>query len=729
MVNTESNILLNSVKYLKSVGPKKAESFGKIGIETVKDLLFYFPTKYLDRTNILTTTKVYGHLINGYEGEVTIIGKVVDKEVIRYGRKEILKVQVRDASGFFECVWFQGVRFFQNVFNEGEQYAIAGKPVLTKYGNLEFVHPDFDRITETESQQFLNTGKIIPFYRVSKELRSTKIGDLSLRKIISNAVEKYSGFLTETLPADIIEEENLLGIIDAIRNAHFPENYDKLNLALTRFKFEELFYIETLVALRKRNYKEKIAGHSMKIKSKLIPDFLKTIPFELTKAQLKALSDIRKDMESPKPMNRLLQGDVGSGKTIVALIAMLIAKDNGFQSAIMAPTEVLALQHFKTISSFLKNFDIKIGLLIGGQKKSAKQKNLKIKELSESDIIIGTHALFEGDVSFNRLGLAIIDEQHRFGVVQRSKLIKKGVSPDVIIMTATPIPRTLSMTVYGDLDVSVIDEMPRDRKPVKTFLRGESKLPQIFKFIIDKSKQGYKSFIIYPLVQESEKLELKAAVTNYETLKNTFLKDVDVGMIHGQMSIQEKEEAMQRFSADALKVLVATTVIEVGIDIPDANIIIINDAHRFGLSQLHQLRGRVGRSEKQAYCILITKDEFAEKISSKNLQLEFLSPALLEKNKTAARIQSMVKYNSGFDIAEIDLKLRGPGDIFGIKQSGFPELKYADIISDMDLLIKAKEKAFSIIAQDPRLILPSHKIIRDNLLTSYKENINYSKIA
>ena len=729
MVMGQSNILKNSVKYIKSVGPKRAESFNKIGISTIRDLLFYIPTKYLDRTNILNTSKVYGHVVNGYEGEVTIIGKVADKEVIRYGRKEILKVQMRDEKGFFACVWFQGTKYFKNLFNEGEHYAVAGKPVLTKYGNLEFVHPDFDKLSETESLQFLNTGKIIPFYRLSKELRSTNIGDLSLRKIISNAVEKYSEFLVETLPADLIEGHNLLSIIDTIRNIHFPEDYNKLQLALTRLKYEELFYVETLIALRKKNFKEKISGHSMPVKSSLVSKFLKTLPFELTKAQLKVLSEIRRDMENPKPMNRLLQGDVGSGKTIVALIAMLIAKDNGFQSVIMAPTEVLALQHFRTITNFLKGFDVKTSVLIGGQKKSRKKKNLKAAEIKESDIVIGTHALFEEDVSFNKLGLVIIDEQHRFGVVQRSALIKKGISPDVIIMTATPIPRTLSMTVYGDLDVSVINEMPKNRKPVKTFLRGESKLPQVLNFIVEKSAQGYKSFIIYPLVKESEKLELKAATTHYEELKNLSLKDIKVGMIHGQMNMDEKEGVIKKFLGDEFDALVATTIIEVGMDIPDANIIVINDAHSFGLSQLHQLRGRVGRSDKQAYCILITKDEFVNKSFSKNLELEFLPPAQIEKNKTFARIQSMIKYSSGFDIAEIDLKLRGPGDIFGIKQSGFPELKYANITEDAELLIKAKEDAFKIIEQDHKLISPEHKIILDNLLTAYKDNINYSKIA
>ena len=613
MITTTRNILEESVKFIKSVGPKRADSFAKIGIETIRHLLFYFPTKYLDRSTILTSSKVYGLVVNGYEGEITIIGKVVDKEVIRYGKKQIFKVQMRDASGFFECVWFQGIRYFQDMFNNGELYAVSARPVLTKYGHLEFVHPDFDQITDDESKQFLNTGKIIPFYRLPKELRSTNIGILGIRKIIHNAVEKYSEHLTETLTEEIKDEFNLSGIIESIRNIHFPENNEKLEQAVKRFKFEELFYIELLVALKRFNIKEHLPGISMKVKTRLISEFLKSLPFELTRAQINVLSEIRKDMELEKPMNRLLQGDVGSGKTIVALIAMLIAKDNGFQSVLMAPTEILADQHYKKISGLLKNFNTNVAILTGGQKKAERIKNLKLIESNDCDIIVGTHALFEEEVIFRKLGLVVIDEQHRFGVVQRSKLISKGNSPDIIVMSATPIPRTLSMTVYGDLDVSVINEMPANRKPVKTIIRGESKLPEIYKFIIDKKREGFQSFIIYPLVKDSDKLELKAAITHYEELKETYLSTLNVGLIHGQIPWQEKEEIMKKFSAGEIDALISTTVIEVGIDIPDANIIVINDAHRFGLSQLHQLRGRVGRGSKQAYCILVTKDEFAVK--------------------------------------------------------------------------------------------------------------------
>jgi len=733
---SKEDTLNSSVQYIKSVGPKRAEAFNKIGIKTIRDLLFYFPSRHVDRTNILTALKAYGYVLNGYDGEFTIIGQVTDKDSRRFGRREIFKVNFRDQSGFFECVWFQGVKFFINVFNRGDIFAISGKPTVSKYGNLQFAHPEFDRISEDESQSFLNTGKIIPIYRIPKELRTTNIGDFSLRRIINNAVENYLDKLEETLPNHIIKDNELQNIKDAVRNYHFPNSKENLIEAKRRFIFEELFFLEILVALRKKNIKSKLGGHSLKIKTSLVKDFLKTLPFELTKAQLKVLSEIKNDMMVESPMNRLLQGDVGSGKTIVALIAMLIAVDNGFQAALMAPTEILADQHAKNISNYMKLLkqvnsqkEVKISLLIGGQKKSLRDKNLEDIELKESDIIIGTHALFEEKVKFSKLGLVIIDEQHRFGVLQRSRLHEKGNAPDIIVMSATPIPRTLTMTVYGDLDLSIIDEMPINRKPVKTILRGEEKLPDIFKFIRDKSEEGFQSFIVYPLIEESEKLELKAALTYYEMLKATYLKDLKVGLVHGRMSWNEKEETMQLFRKKEFDVLVATTVIEVGIDIPDANIILINDAHRFGLSQLHQLRGRVGRGGKQAYCILVTSEDIAKRSEKVNKDLEFLSPAEIEKHKAAIRLQSMVKYNDGFKIAEIDLKLRGPGDIFGLKQSGFPEFKHADIITDSKLILQAKEEAFKLIGDDPELKLPSNQTIKKNLLDYYPDNLKYADIA
>lgn len=721
--------ITDSIQYLKSIGPKRAEAFEKIGISKIKDLIYYFPTRYLDRTNLINSAKVMQFVINGYEGEVTVISEVLDKEIIRYGKKQILKVQMRDSAGFFECVWFQGIKYFKNLFNTGEVYAISARPVITRYGHLQFAHPDFDKLADKESKGFIHTGKIIPFYRLPKQLKAKHIGDLSLRKIINDAVNSFVEETKETLPEQIIKKHKLLPLVKALKSVHFPENPEELKTALSRFKFEELFYLEILVALRKQSYQNKLKGYSFHIHSDIIKKFLYALPFDLTSAQLKVLSEIKTDMKSARPMNRLLQGDVGSGKTVVAVIAMLMAVSNGCQAALMAPTEILANQHYKNITRLLKDLNIRIGLIIGGQKKSERNIVLEKIKNGEVDIVIGTHALFEKDITFKDLKLIIIDEQHRFGVIQRSRFIEKSVAPDVLVMSATPIPRTLTMSVYGDLDVSVIDELPGERLPVKTLLRGERKLPEIYKFINEKAKEGYQTFIVYPLVEESEKVELKAAETHYNELKSSYLKNLRVALIHGRMKWQEKDEIMKKFADKEYDVLISTTVIEVGIDIPDANILVINDAFQFGLAQLHQLRGRVGRSDKQAYCILITKDHLAKKINNFNFNFDYLSRTEIEKYKSMIRLNAMTKYNSGFEIAEIDMKVRGPGDIFGLKQSGFPELKHADIIRDADILFKAKQEAFNLISEDPDLTKQENRIIKKSLFENYRENLKYAEIA
>ena len=723
------NNITDSIQFLHGVGPKRAQSFASVGIKRIEDLLYFFPSKYLDRTKILTAVKVTQLVVNGYDGEVTIVGEVIDKEVIQYRKRQIFKVRFKDSSGFFECVWFSGIKYFKTLFNENEHYAISAKPVLTKYGHLQFTHPDFDKFTEDESSEFVNTGKIIPFYTIPKELRSKNIGDIGLRRIIKDAVEKYAHMVPETLPEEIVHKHKLLNSIKAIKNIHFPESTEVLEQAKKRYKYEELFYIEVLVALRKHNFMKRTNGIKFEIHSDIIKRFLDSLPFELTKDQLKVLSEIKKDMTSTKPMNRLLQGDVGSGKTIVALISMLIAISNGYQTVFMAPTEILADQHYQTIKKLLKNFDFDIQLLIGGTKKSDKKNILNKIQENKTDIIIGTHALIEENVDFFNLGLVIIDEQHRFGVAHRGKLIRKGISPDVLIMTATPIPRTLTMTVYGDLDLSLIKELPKNRIPIKTALRGENKLPEIYKFIIDKHKEGYQTFIVYPLVEESDKMDLKAAEIYYEKLKQSELRELKIGLLHGRMNWKEKDETMQRFNKKEFDVLISTTVIEVGIDIPDANIIVINDAERFGLSQLHQLRGRVGRSKTQAYCILVTKDELARKTKIFNFNFDYLSRSQIEFHKSKIRLNAMVKYSSGFDLAEVDLKLRGPGDIFGKMQSGFPNLKFADLTNDQEILIKAKEDAFNIIEHDINLAKPTNKVIKRKLKNFYSDNLVYATVG
>jgi len=490
-----------------------------------------------------------------------------------------------------------------------------------------------------------------------------------------------------------------------------------LHAAVQRLKFEEIFYLEILVALRKHNYKTSQPGNSMKIMSHMVAAFLKTLPFQLTKSQLKVLSEIKKDMESPSPMNRLLQGDVGSGKTIVALISMLIAVDNGFQAVLMAPTEILADQHAKNISRMMNTFSktsgervIKVSLLIGGQKKSERDANLSNIELQEADIIIGTHALFEHGVKFKKLGLVIVDEQHRFGVEQRAKLLNKGIAPDVIVMSATPIPRTLAMTLYGDLDTSIIDEMPPGRKPVITRHVYESKQDEIFNFIRKQIDKGTQVYIVFPLIQESETLDLKNLMEGFESIKRLFpAPGYSIGMVHGKMKQKEKDNAMERFLKKETQILVATTVIEVGVDIPNASVMVIQNAERFGLSQLHQLRGRVGRGTDQAYCILVSS--FKLTIDAKK------------------RLETMVETNDGFIIAETDLRLRGPGDLEGTQQSGILNLKIADIIHDEKILKYARNLATDIIRDDPELEKENNAILARHLSIMNKYGQNWGLIS
>ena len=634
---------------------------------------------------------------------------------------------MQDDSGFFDIVWFQGIKYFKDRFNPGEFLAVAGKPAISRYGNLQFVHPDLDKLGNEESKDFKNTGKIIPFYRLPKELRSTNIGDFSIRKILNAAVEEYADALNETLPEHVIESQSLLSIVETVRAMHFPKSMEELERAVQRMKFEELFYIEILVAKRKHLIKEETDGFSFKVKPDTINSFISTLPFDLTNGQLAALKDIRRDMESSKPMNRLLQGDVGSGKTLVALIAALISADNGKQSAFMAPTEILAHQHFLNIQKLTTGLGISCDLLIGGQRKKEREEILKRIENGESGIVLGTHAIFEETVKFCDLGLVVIDEQHRFGVEQRARLIGKGARPDVLIMTATPIPRTLTMTVYGDLDVSLMRDMPKNRRPIRTVIRTNSALNGVYKYIVEQAQHGVQSYIVFPLVEESEKLQLKAAKEYFRKLTATHLKNVNVGLLHGKMHWRDKEEAMLKFARKEFDVLIATTVIEVGIDVPSANIIVIHDAFRFGLSQLHQLRGRVGRGAEQAYCILIGKDSHLAKNVSFNF--EYLSRSQIENKKSAIRLKAMVKHGSGFKLSEIDLKLRGPGDLFGTKQSGLPAFKYAQLPEDSKTLETAKNLAFKLIDKDPKIAEAENTALKLNLELRYSENVKFAGVG
>jgi len=719
----------SSIEILSGIGAKRAEAFGLYDINTIEDILYYFPSKHLDRSNILKSSELKKYVANGYDGEATLLGVVVKAEEIRYSQKTIFKVLFKDGNGTFECVWFQSVKYFKDRFKAGDNFAVSGKPALTKYGNLQFAHPDYDKITDEENENFKHTGKIIPFYRIPKKLKELNLGDFGIRNIIREAVENYAHELKETLPPEILKSNQLPDIGTAMRAMHYPENLAELQTALRRFKYEELFYFEMLVALKKHKIRNLRNGIVLKATGSLVKKFIENLPFKLTDAQLKVLAEIRADMELPKPMNRLIQGDVGSGKTIVALIAMLIAAENGYQSAIMVPTEILATQHHHKISEMVKDLGLKVSILLGGQNKSTREHNLEEIKSNEADIVIGTHALIEEKVEFSKLGLIVIDEQHRFGVTQRSKLRDKADLPDCLVMTATPIPRTLSMTLYGDLDISTIDKLPANRKPIRTVIRGDSSLNGIYKFILDKHEENYQAYIVYPMVEESDKIDLKAAETYYQELSKTFFKNRSVGLIHGRMKWQEKQDIMYRFAEKEFDILIATTVIEVGIDVPDANIIVINDANRYGLSQLHQLRGRVGRGSKQGFCILVAADEFTKQMQKFDYNFEFMAPAKIDKIKSVIRLNAMVKTSDGFLLSEIDMKLRGPGDIFGTKQSGFPELKLADINTDSALLVKAKQDAFEIVNDDPNLVFPGDSLIKIKLLKSYKEQLKFSSIG
>jgi ATP-dependent DNA helicase RecG len=719
--------LATPVQYLKSVGPKRAEAFSTIGINTIYDLLFYFPSKYLDRSTITNTNQIFELIRSGYEDEVTIVGKVTDKDIIHYGKKNIVKVKMHDEFGDFECVWFHGTKYFKDIFNAESYYAISAKPVLTKFGHLQFVHPDFDKLAERESKDFLHTGKIIPFYRTPKELKSVNLGDYGLRRIINSALESYSTGIEETLPAFLITKHNLLSLSETVHKKHLPNSFADIEQANIRLKFEEIFYFECMLALRKS--KNILSSKPITYTNILLKPFLKQLPFELTESQVNVLKEIKADLISGKSMNRLLQGDVGSGKTIVALISMLLAIESKYQTALLVPTEILAVQHFDRIKQLTLQFGIKCVLLIGGQKTVVRKEVLSDIKDGTAQIIVGTHAILEENVEFSNLGLVVIDEQHRFGVLQRSALIKKDSNPHVLLMTATPIPRTITMTLYGDLDVSIIKEAPKNRLPIKTVLRGESKLKDVYKFISDKAADGIQTFMVYPLVEESEKLELKSVITFYEQLKSNYLKHLKVGLIHGRMNWLEKENVMKDFAANNYNVLLSTTVIEVGIDIPNANIIVINDAERFGLSQLHQLRGRVGRSGAQSYCVLITSDALSAKINKFNFNFDYLSRDNVEKKKSQIRLNAMIKYSSGFELSEIDFKLRGPGNIFGTEQSGLPNFKYVNLLEDISLIEVAKHEAFEIISNDNKLTSESNSLIKNILKKHYYKNISMSHIA
>lgn len=698
MANTNHS-LSTPVQFLKGIGEKRAAKLKDTGVETIFDLLYYFPRRYLDRSRI---TKIKD-LKPG--DPATVVG-TVQFFGVKKGRRNRFELVLHDGTGFLTCVWFHRLAYWTKVFTKGETLAVSGK--VGFFREMQMVHPEFDRLTDEGEHDFLHTGRIIPLYPSTEALSKVGLDSRGFRRVIKNALRDYGHDLHETLPQEIVRRHRLMPLKRAIENVHFPVEKSALAGARRRLKFDELFYLQVLLALRRRSIEITQKGIEFLKVGERTRQLVDALPFELTAAQKRVLREIRDDMKHERPMNRLIQGDVGSGKTVVALIAMMMAVENGYQAALMAPTEILAEQHYLQISRFLQSLDVEVALLIGAQKKGDREARREAVKAGDVDIVMGTHALIQEGVAFHRLGLVVIDEQHRFGVLQRAALMEKGLNPDVLVMTATPIPRTLSMTLYGDLDVSVIDELPPGRKPVKTYWRSDKKRSEIYKFVRNRVEQGAQAYIIFPLVEESEKMDLRAATESYEWLKNGMFKNINVGLLHGRMRSEEKEAVMDQFKRGDIQVLVSTTVVEVGVDVPTATLMVVEHAERFGLPQLHQLRGRVGRGDQQSYCLLIADH-----------------PVSSDAHK---RLDAISSTNDGFRIAEVDLRLRGPGEFFGTRQHGLPELRIADLATDTELLIKARDEAFRLVKSGATLDLENVPL-RPQFFKDYKEKFQLAQVG
>jgi ATP-dependent DNA helicase RecG len=719
------------LQYVKGIGPKRATALETAGIRSVQDLLHNYPFDYLDRSRMVSIRDLKKYV--DAEKPVTVIGQVFRQEMRRSRRSNrlIFILTLEDATGHLPCVWFEGVQWFKDAFEPGELLAVSAYPDFDKLGRIQFTHPEFDRLKGAEEEdepdwgKLFNTGSIIPKYSSTADLSKVGLDSRGFRRVTRNALKSHLQVVEEFLPDEIRERQHLVGCRTALGQIHFPASKEELAEARKRLKFDELFFLELMLAFRKRHLGQEKKGITYSTESGLARTLAGSLPFELTKAQRRVLNEIAEDMRSSRPMNRLLQGDVGSGKTIVALLSMLVAVDNGYQVALMAPTEILAEQHFRTLSEYLKSFPVTMRMLIGGQRKKLREDILEDVRNGRAQIVIGTHALLEESVTFARLGFVVIDEQHRFGVMQRATLREKGLNPDVLVMTATPIPRTLSLTVYGDLDVSVIDEMPANRKPIKTGVRQENQKEKVYQFVREEIRRGRQSYIVFPLIEESEKVDLKAATVEFEHLSTEVFPEFKMGLIHGRMKSEEKDGIMERFKSGDLQILVSTTVIEVGIDIPNATIMIVENAERFGLSQLHQLRGRVGRGADQSYCILIANlgwfDEHKKGLDRGELKTE--------KMVAQVRLDTMVETTDGFKIAEADLKLRGPGEVFGVRQSGLPEFRIADLVEDGDLIVIARKEAFLLVERDPQLRSASHQSLRKRFEERYKEALALGSVG
>jgi ATP-dependent DNA helicase RecG len=696
-------LLQTPIEYLKGVGPQRGELLRKeLGIHKYEDLLNFYPNRYIDRTRYYKINE-----LQNSAAEVQIIGKIVHLKTVEFGKnKKRLVATFVDETGEIELVWFQGHKWIRESLKLNIPYVVFGK-VSSFNGQYNMAHPEMELLNEHE--QSLRSA-MQPVYPSTEALTNRGISNRVINKMMQQLFQETQAQFSETLPHYLLDAFKMIPKNAALFNIHFPKSPELLAKAQFRLKFEELFFIQLQLITKNLIRKHKIKGHSFTTVGENFNTFYNNhLPFQLTNAQKKVLKEIRNDMGTNAQMNRLLQGDVGSGKTIVALMAMLIALDNGFQSCLMAPTEILANQHFNGLTELAKDLNVTIKLLTGSTKTSDRKIIHEELENGSLHILIGTHALLEDKVQFHNLGLAIIDEQHRFGVEQRAKLWKKNeIPPHILVMTATPIPRTLAMSLYGDLDISVIDELPPGRKPIQTVHRYDSNRLKVWKFIKEEIAKGRQIYIVYPLIQESETMDYKDLMDGYESISRDFpLPQYSLSMVHGKMKPADKEAEMKRFAEGKTNILIATTVIEVGVNIPNASVMIIESAERFGLSQLHQLRGRVGRGAEQSYCILMTSFKLS--------------------NDSKIRLETMCKTNDGFEIAEVDLKLRGPGDIMGKQQSGVLQLQIADLVKDKELLVVARNEAIKLLKKDPAMDLPEHQSLKAVFMElSKKKNIwNY----
>ena len=671
----ETTVLDAPVEEIKGVGARRAAVLKEAGIHTLGDLLYYLPRRYLDRQRILPIDRVLAGQ------DVTLIGQVRQMRFVPGARPRFILV-VEDDTDDVSCVWFQGGRYLQRNFQEGDVLALSGKVELFQ-GRRQMVHPEYEFVSAAGEQALLHTAGIIPLYTASSDMKERGLRSRGFRRLVHGALEAFVDQVADPLDAPVRLRLELPELSQSLRQVHFPASLEEAQRARRRLAFDELLAVQLQLTRRREKRRREAEGIAFSPSRKLVPALLEALPFELTRAQARVVGQIVEDMAHPVVMSRLLQGDVGSGKTLVALCAMLTAVDNGYQAALMAPTEILAEQHFFNICQLVRPLDLDAVLLTGGQKAAQRRQSLAAIESGLAPLVVGTHALIQQEVAFQRLGLVVVDEQHRFGVAQRGALYGKGEKPDLLVMTATPIPRSLALTLYGDLDVAVLDELPPGRQPVRTALRRQDRRELIFAFAADQMRAGRQVYIVYPLIDESEKMDLKSAVEAYEELKDGPLDGFEVGLLHGRLAVEEKTRIMEAFKAGQLQALVSTTVIEVGVDVPNATLMVIEHAERFGLAQLHQLRGRVGRGGEQSFCILVAYATDSEADSD-----------------AATRLQTMCETQDGFVIAQRDMEIRGPGEMLGTRQAGMPEFKVADLVGDADLLVQARQEAEQMVAAE-----------------------------